>query len=481
MQLEFKTKNPKQLLAASYWIDSETEELLYGGGKGGGKSYLGATLIFGDALIYPGTHYFIARQELTDLNSFTLPTVFEVFKNWNLEFRDYASYNGQSHIFTLYNSSKVHFIACKEIPSDPMFERFGSMQMTRGWIEEAGEVAEAAKANLWLSIGRWKNDEYGLKKKLLMTANPKKGWMKREFVDPSKENTLPDTRKYVQALATDNVYLPTDYVRSLSEEKDKVRRQRLFEGNWDYDEDMDSLISSDALSDTFTNTITKDNQKYLTVDVARFGEDSTVIGLWDGLELVKIDRRQRQDIEQTKQTIKDMASTNRVPYSNILIDEDGVGGGVVDGLQGVKGFIANSTPIPTSAEIRERQTKLQNYLVPKRNFRNLKSQCAYKIAELINEHKIVFPKDHRDIIIEELSAILRTKDIDSDGKMEVKPKSKVKEELGRSPDVGDMILFRAWFEIKRNAQDDGNREQVLVLQQNQFAINRERLRVESTK
>lgn len=445
--------------------------MLYGGGKGGGKSYLGATLIFGDALIYPGTHYFIARQELTDLNSFTLPTVFEVFKNWNLEFRDYASYNGQSHIFTLYNGSKVHFIACKEIPSDPLFERFGSMQMTRGWIEEGGEVAEAAKANLWLSIGRWKNDEYGLKKKMLTTANPKKGWMKREFVDPFKEGTLPETRKYVQALATDNVYLPADYVKSLSQEKDRVRRQRLFEGNWDYDEDMDSLVSSDALSDAFTNTITKDNDKYLTVDVARFGEDSTVIALWEGLELVKVDRRQRQDIEQTKQTIKDIASREQVPYSNILIDEDGVGGGVVDGLQGVKGFIANSTPIPTGAEIRERQAKIDSFLVPRRNFRNLKSQCAYKLAELINEHKIRLPQDHRDLIIEELSALLRTKTVDSDGKMEIRPKSKVKEDLGRSPDIGDTIIFRAWFELKRNARDDSAYEHVIQLQQNQFQRN----------
>lgn len=37
--------------------------------------------------------------------------------------------------------------------------------MTRGWIEEAGEVSEDAKKNLWISIGRWKNEIYGLKKK----------------------------------------------------------------------------------------------------------------------------------------------------------------------------------------------------------------------------------------------------------------------------------------------------------------------------
>jgi hypothetical protein len=30
--------------------------------------------------------------------------------------------------------------------------RFGSLQMTRGWIEEAGELAELAMQNLYISV-----------------------------------------------------------------------------------------------------------------------------------------------------------------------------------------------------------------------------------------------------------------------------------------------------------------------------------------
>ena len=147
MEIQLKTKNPKQIKAAEYWLDNETEELLYGGAKGGGKSFLGCSLIFGDALIYPETHYFVARGELIDLRKFTIPSIEEVFQKWKLNIGEYASFNGQDNCYTLYNKSKVFLIACKVIPSDPMFERFGSMQMTRGWIEEAGEVVEAAKAN----------------------------------------------------------------------------------------------------------------------------------------------------------------------------------------------------------------------------------------------------------------------------------------------------------------------------------------------
>ena len=483
MDIIFATKNKKQLEAVEAWIDDTTEEILYGGGKGGGKSYLGASLIFGDALIYPGTHYFIARAELTDLNAFTVPTIHEVFKNWGLKFEDYCSYNGQSHIFNLKNGSKVHFIACKQTPSDPLFERFGSMQMTRGWIEEGGEIAEAAKANLWLSIGRWKNGEYGLKKKLLITANPKKGWMKRDFIDMWKQGLLPKTRKFVSALVVDNPYLPTDYVETLRNEKDTVRRQRLFEGNWDYDEDQDSLISFDALSDAFSNNVVKDGNKYMIVDVARLGQDSTVFSFWDGLELYKIEQFHKQDTQTTIQKAKDYARAENIPYSHIMVDEDGIGGAVVDGMFGVKGFVAQSTPLPTSSEIRARQMKIESHLIPKRNFSNLKTQCAFKLAELINEHGLTFNvPSYRDIIIEELSALLRQKDIDSDGKLKIKSKEDVKLELGKSPDIGDTIIYRAWFELQKEAVNDSpERERARQNIGNQFVIKRGSMVENSTK
>lgn len=415
------------------------------------NSYLGASLIFGDALIYPETHYFIARKELNDLRKYTIPTVHEVFKNFGLDIDEYAKYNGQDNYFLLHNKSKVFLIACKEEPSDPLFERFGSMQMTRGWIEEGGEIAEAAKSNLWLSIGRWKNGEYNLKKKLLITANPKKGWMKDEFVEPFTRNELQDSKRYIQALPTDNPYLPTDYLESLRNEKDPIRRQRLWEGNWNYDDDQNSLIQSDSLTDCFTNTIDKDGKKYIIADIARLGRDRTVVSVWDGLELVKIFKYTKQGIDVSTQAIKDLAAQYRVPFSNILVDEDGIGGGVVDNLQGIKGFTANSSPIPTASQIRERSKKIEHFLVPKTTFSNLKSQCGWKLSELINEHKISFKVDDRKDIINELSSMLRDKSIDGDGKKSLVKKEDVKKEIGNSPDIGDVILMRVYFELIKDS------------------------------
>ena len=144
IEVNFESTNPKQIEAAKAWIDDSKEEILYGGAKGGGKSFLGASLIFGDALTYPETQYFIARKELNDLRKYTQPTIQQVFQKWGVNIDDYAKFNGQDNYYKLYNGSKDFLISCDEMPGDPLFERFGSMQMTRGWIEEAGEVKESA-------------------------------------------------------------------------------------------------------------------------------------------------------------------------------------------------------------------------------------------------------------------------------------------------------------------------------------------------
>src|SRR5690606_36452209 len=200
MKITFDTNNNlKQKEVCRYWVDPSIKDIVYGGSKGSGKSYLGASLIFGDALIYPETHYFIARKKLNDLRKFTLPTINDVFSNWGLT-QEYYKYNGQDNYFQLYNGSKVFLLEAKYLPSDPQYMRFGSMQMTRGWIEEAGEFETDAKENLEASIGRWKNDIYNITGKLLQTCNPSKNYLYKEYYKKHKTGELDNRKRFVQAL-----------------------------------------------------------------------------------------------------------------------------------------------------------------------------------------------------------------------------------------------------------------------------------------
>ena len=475
MELTFKTRNPKQIEAAEAWLDPDVDEILYGGAKGGAKSYTGVSLIFGSAHTYPETNWFIARKELIDLKRYTIPSIHEVHQHWGLDVETYLHFDGQLSIYTLPNKSKVYLISCAEIPSDPLYERFGSMQMTGGWIEEAGEVPEAAKENLKISIGRWKNDVYGIKGKMFITANPKKGWLKRDFVDPWKNGVLPKSRRFIPALATDNPYLPESYVNTLANISNRVSRERLYSGNWDYEDDIDFLVSTDALSDIFSNTVDESDELYLIVDVGR-KRDRTVFSFWSGLKCYKIIVKGKQGLNKTEEDAKLYAATERIPYSRILIDDDGIGGGVVDNMDGVKPFNGNAMPIPTKTQIQERRNRVIHSHSPKTVYKNLKAQCGWKMAELINSHQIsVDEPELKDDIINELTALLRDKDPEGDGTKQLRAKKEAKKDLGnKSPDIGDTFIMRAYFELIKDST--GNYDAVVAKVQEEQAISFNRAR-----
>ena len=421
---------PKQLAAAEYWLDDTTEELTFGGAKGGAKSYLGCALIFSDALVYPNTQYFIARQNLNDLTKYTMSSVSEVLEHMGIEQQQYCRFNGQQNNYELYNGSKVFFIDCKYLPSDPDYHRFGSLQFTRGWFEEVGQINTNAIINLSASVGRWKNSDYNLKRKILLTCNPYKGYAYTTFYLPNKRGDMPSYRKFVQSLPTDNKYLTEDYLRALSRLPENERR-RLMEGDWEYDNDPTSMISGEAIADLFTNIHSPVGQKYIIGDIARFGSDRAIIAVWDGFKIIEYVALDKSSIADIRNVINALRIKYGIPVSNVLVDEDGVGAGVVD-VVGCKGFMNNGRPY-------------------NKNYQNIKAECGYKLAELIAKIWIEcpLPEKEKEMIIQEM-AMLKTFDTDKDGKLRILPKEKIKEIIGRSPDWLDMFIMRMYYEVRPN-------------------------------
>lgn len=442
-ELHFDTNgNEKQKLVVNEWINPEVSDIVYGGSKGSGKSYLGCSLIFGDAFIYPGTHYFIARKKLNDIRKFTIPSIHEVFKHWGIT-SNYYRFNGQDNYYELYNGSRVYLLEAKYLPADPLYYRFGSMQMTRGWIEEAGEFEEAAKNNLNASVGRWKNDDYNLHPKLLQTCNPSKNYLYREYYKKHKEKKLEPWKRFIQALPSDNKKLPKAYLINLERSLNKNEKERLLKGNWEYDDDPSALISYEKIIDIFSNTHVPEGIKKITSDVARYGGDKIVIAEWDGFR-ANIRHFSKQGTDVTAQRIEESRIKLAIGKSDIIVDEDGIGGGIVDFYK-CKGFVNNSSPLPSPDGQRDAKGN-----PIKENFDNLKSQCYFRLAKRINESGlyVVCDDEIKDLIIQELEQV-KQKNMDSDMKRGVIPKEDVKEILGRSPDYADTLMMREYFELKQ--------------------------------
>ncbi len=445
----------KQHQAYQILENSGTKYPVFGGGAGGGKIWLGCEWLLVQCYRYPGSKWFIGREELKRLMTSTYITFSKVCRHHNIPREDW-NLDGKYNIINFKNGSKIDLLDVKYLPSDPLFERFGSLEYTGGWLEEAGEIHFMAFDVLKTRINRCLNSELGIPQKILITCNPKKNWLYSTVYRPWKESKLPKEYAFIQSLFGDNPHTAKSYEGDLKQIKDKATKQRLMFGNWEYDDDPATLINFEAIIDLFTNTAERSDDKYITSDIARFGQDKTVIYIWKGLEVIKIYSYEKQGTDITALKIKELANSEKILFSRIIIDEDGVGGGVVDALGGVKGFIANSTPFQVKTTVQKNGVSVEE--IRTENYQNLKTQCYYKLADLINNHKISVKTEDskiKELLIEELEQV-KSKDNDKDAKRKIISKDEVKEIIGRSPDYSDCLMMRMWFEYSPQAIRQNN-------------------------
>jgi hypothetical protein len=428
IELEF---TPKQSKAIRYLFDNETSEILFGGGAGGGKSYIGCAWIIYSCIQYKGIRCLIGRSKLDNLKKTTLNTFFEICKEWGLKANKDYQFNASSNIITFYNGSEVLLKDLFHYPSDANYDSLGSLELSMAFVDECNQITEKAKAILSSRI-RYKLDNYNLIPKLFMSCNPAKNWVYNQFYLPNKHNKLPKHRKFIQALASDNVYISKHYEEQL-QKLDEISKQRLLYGNWEYDDSEDKLIEYNAILNTYENTDIPTGEKYISADIARFGKDKTVIIFWNGLRAEKIKVLNTNTITEASKIIQDIQRTENVPLGNIIVDDDGIGGGVRDILR-CKPFVNNGKVINNE------------------NYQNLKTQCYYKLAEYINANKIYIQTNNTNIkeeLTKELEQVRRDK-IDKDTKLAILPKEKVKQIIGRSPDYSDALMMRMYYELKPN-------------------------------
>lgn len=224
----------KQQLAFQYLEDDITTELLYGGASGGGKSVLGCFWQIYRRLKYPGTIGLIGREELARIKDSTLVTFYEVSTMLGMKAEVDYHYNAQDHIIFFPNGSKILLREVKEIPSDPEFQRFGSVPLTDAWLEEGGEISEKA-FEIINTRCVYLLEKYGLIPKILTTANPEDNWIKKKWVVPKREGKLLPYQDFISAIVDDNPN--KKYVlnkrRQLERMSDPYNRARLLYGDWD--------------------------------------------------------------------------------------------------------------------------------------------------------------------------------------------------------------------------------------------------------
>lgn len=312
---------------------------------------------------------------------------------------------------------------------------------------------------------------------------------------PKKEN--PNLRRLEKIAETDTDYQafhfktednpfisPAEILKAKSELDSTTFRQ---EYEAEYVDNQGSLFKYIALVDVFSNTITKQNEKYLIVDIADDGSDKTKFSFWEGLEEYKRESFERLNTESIISKIREYAAQDRIPYSSIAVDAIGVGAGVASSslLDGIVGFKSSYSPIKTDLDI----VRLPNVgYLPKApaltsDYKNLRSQCVFVLSDLVNNHKIASKVTGQDKenIIEELASYQDAST--GDGKRMATPKEDIKDVIGHSPDDSDCYIMRMYFEIrnKMSPVQSEEKHQIISQQQTQFHRNRNNKVMNSAK
>jgi len=319
-------------------------------------------------------------------------------------------------------------------PSDPLYTRFGGLELTGAFVDESNENEELSITILKTRIGRKLNKEYNLLPKILETFNPQKNHIYYRYYKPWRDNELPENRIFIKSLAIDNYYLDKNYINQLKN-ADKITKERLLYGNFEYDDDPSKLFEYDAILDLFTNEAER-GKPFCTVDVAGRGRDRTIIMIWDGLFIKKIYNLDNITFKE----LDDILTKHKIPRSKCAIDEDGVGFGYVKNMSGVKGFINNSRPFQKKKES-ERDRVLHNYA-------NLKAQCWFELSNYVNSGLIGIYRDvdvnTKRMLLEDLEQI-KQKDPGKDQPLRILTKEEIKTAFGRSTDIGDAMMMRMYF------------------------------------
>lgn len=388
--------------------------ILYGGAMGGGKSVWLAVSAILHAVKYPGSRVLMARFTLKDFKDTTLVSLFK-FLPPELLMKD--GHNKQDRVIKFMNGSVIKYTG---LADDDGVSTLKSFECSLVCIDEANEVAkdifEIAKTRLrWVTEG-------GVRPfyQILLTSNPEDCWLKDTFVD--RKGTGAD---FVQALPSDNVYLPDDYEENFADMPEEWK-QRYWHGSWDDFAEGNFVIDREHIKESVNRSIPIEPYGVMGIDVARGvgGDESCIItGLGGYMEDIFTSGTDK--IDQTAMKAQGLIHTRSIQRT--CVDDIGVGAGVTDMLGGYLGVEG-----------------IEGINVGKRSeddrFFNMRAELWWNARCMFRDGKVSIKDDNR--LIRQLQSVKYV--TRNTGKIMIEPKEETKKRLGESPDRADALVLMLW-------------------------------------
>ena len=175
--------------------------------------------------------------------------------------------------------------------------------------------------------------------------------------------------------------------------------------------------------------IPPDTTPVMGVDVARFGNDKTVIIIRHGPRVIYIDELRKSDIVNTTGAV--ITAALKYQLKDIIVDEIGVGAGVLDNLKADKRFNAqglNGSNAPSNTE---------KYL-------NLRAEVFDGLRQRFADGDISIPNDPE--LISQMASL--TYKYNARGQLQLESKDAIRSSGRQSPDKADAIALAFTSEAK---------------------------------
>lgn len=200
---------------------------LFGGARGGGKSFALRNILLLRRFQYPKSSGAIFRKSYPELEANHIRPLFQEHP----ELKPY--WNESKKLLTLPNSSTLQFSHCG---NDADVSLYQGREIQDLGIDEAGQWTESMFRTL---LGSNRSSVAGIPARCALTANPGNighAWLKRIFIDRRfHDRERAQDHNFIQSLVTDNPALidnDPDYVHRLESEPNEVLRKAYRYGDW---------------------------------------------------------------------------------------------------------------------------------------------------------------------------------------------------------------------------------------------------------
>lgn len=225
MNLEFYLQPKQRLFQQSI---EDFPATLYGGAKGGGKSYSLRNLLLSRRIKYAGSTGAIFRRTYPELEANHIRPMFQEFPTLK------KFWNESKKLLTLPNTSTLQFCHCN---NEADIDLYQGREFHDLGIDEVTQWTENMVRKLQ---GSNRSSKAGIRARTILTGNPGgigHAWVKRIFIDRRfNERERAEDYNFIQALVDDNEALienDPDYVHRLNAEPNEALRKAYRFGSWE--------------------------------------------------------------------------------------------------------------------------------------------------------------------------------------------------------------------------------------------------------